>query len=116
MIVQMFTPLTADYCLLELATTHDVNFTRCPLKPSSGGGNPMPNGDNVPLSARAIPAHHVSAHAEHTAISNDAIVREAVRKAVAEMDAPIGLWTTITAFDRTGIWLRMPEVPWDPIA
>jgi hypothetical protein len=158
----------------------------------------MPNGDNVPLSARAIPARHVSAHAEHTAISDDAIVREAVRKAVAEMDArirrarprhahyywgrrngiqaynfdwdeihhdsvvvitasegdppvttmsperrvgaapiyvmnvapydggvvfavridweePIGLWTTITVFERTEIWLRMPEVPWDPI-
>jgi hypothetical protein len=55
----------------------------------------MPNGDNVPLGARAIPAHHVSAHAEHTAISDDAIVREAVRKAVAEMDARILDWDEI---------------------
>ena len=28
---------------------------------------------------------------------------------------PIGLWTDITVFDRTGVWLRMPEVPWDPV-
>jgi hypothetical protein len=158
----------------------------------------MPTGDNISPGARAIPAHHVSAHAEHTAIREDAIVREAVRKAVAEVEArirkarpkhahyywgrrkgiqaynfdwdeihndsvvvitasegkppittisperwvgaapiyvmniapydggvvfavridweePIGLWTTITVFDRTDVWLRMPEVPWDPI-
>jgi hypothetical protein len=162
-------------------------------------GDPMPNHhDNVPVGSRAIPSQHVSAHAEHTAVRDDAIVREAVRKAVAEIDArinkarpkhalyywgqrtgtraynfdwneiyhdsvvvitasqgkapittkiperwvgaapicvmnvapydggvafavrieweePVGLWTTITVFDRADNWLRMPEVPWDPV-
>jgi len=76
----------------EMAVTVAPNGRRFVLRPPGLGEEPdaLPlQSGSIPLQSGAIPAGAVSVHGDITAIRDDVLVREAVRKAMVEVDARI---------------------------